>query len=116
MGNGIRRPLSTLAPGTNTGFSLSGAPGSFRETRDHNWSCNPIVARLCEWEENAVALARQIEHQVEEMKKTLLPGGVAVTVSRDYGETAEEKSNELISHMLIATAAGCAPWCSAASL
>ncbi|MBI2838714.1 MAG: efflux RND transporter permease subunit [Acidobacteria bacterium] len=54
---------------------------------------------------NAVTLARQIEHAVGEMKRTLLPGGVAVTVSRDYGETAEEKSNELISHMLIATAA-----------
>ncbi|MEW6364141.1 MAG: efflux RND transporter permease subunit [Acidobacteriota bacterium] len=54
---------------------------------------------------NAVVLAAEIEHKVEELKKTLLPADVHVTVTRNYGETAEEKSNELISHMLMATAA-----------
>jgi multidrug efflux pump subunit AcrB len=54
---------------------------------------------------NAVLLAKQIEDKVAEMRRTLLPADVQVTVTRDYGETAEEKSNELISHVLIATAA-----------
>ena len=35
--------------------------------------------------------------------RRLLPADVAVSVTRDYGETAGEKSNELIEHLLIAS-------------
>jgi multidrug efflux pump subunit AcrB len=54
---------------------------------------------------NAVVLAAAIDRRVGELKRTLIPAGVVVTPTRDYGETAQEKSNELISHVLIATAA-----------
>ncbi|HET6348566.1 MAG TPA: efflux RND transporter permease subunit, partial [Candidatus Krumholzibacteria bacterium] len=54
---------------------------------------------------NAVALARTIEQRLENMKQTLLPANVHVTFTRNYGETAQEKSNELILHVLLATAA-----------
>ncbi len=54
---------------------------------------------------NAVELARRVESVVERMRRTALPSGVEVTVTRDYGETAAEKSNELIGHVLIATLA-----------
>ncbi len=54
---------------------------------------------------NAVVLAREIESRVDSLKKTMVPADVQITLARDYGETAAEKSNELISHMLIATLA-----------
>ena len=54
---------------------------------------------------NAVALAQQVMAVVERMRRSSLPSGVEVTVTRDYGETAAEKSNELIGHVLIATLA-----------
>ena len=54
---------------------------------------------------NAVALAHEIEHKLEELKRTSIPSDVNVAFTRDYGETAGEKSNELISHVLIATLA-----------
>ncbi len=54
---------------------------------------------------NAVVLAREAEKAVERLQKTTVPTGVNITVTRDYGETAKEKSNELISHVLIATLA-----------
>jgi multidrug efflux pump subunit AcrB len=54
---------------------------------------------------NAVLLGREVERTVERMRRTSFPTGVEVTVTRDYGETAGEKSNELISHVLIATLA-----------
>ncbi len=54
---------------------------------------------------NAVDLAKQAEAAVTRMEKTWLPSEVHVTVTRDYGETAAEKSNELIAHVLIATVA-----------
>ncbi|MBK7673204.1 MAG: efflux RND transporter permease subunit [bacterium] len=54
---------------------------------------------------NAVVLAKQIEHKLVELEKTLLPADVHVTFTRNYGETAQEKSNELIFHVLVATGA-----------
>ncbi|HET6305018.1 MAG TPA: efflux RND transporter permease subunit, partial [Myxococcota bacterium] len=52
---------------------------------------------------NATVLARTVEHKVEALRGRLIPGAVEVTVTRNYGETAGEKSNELIEHLLIAT-------------
>ncbi|MCE1228409.1 MAG: efflux RND transporter permease subunit, partial [Firmicutes bacterium] len=52
---------------------------------------------------NATELAHRVEHKLEALKGNLLPGDVSVTVTRNYGETAGDKSNELIEHLLIAT-------------
>ena len=53
---------------------------------------------------NAVAVARAVLEKVEALKGTVIPADVQVSVSRDYAETAAEKSNELLFHMLIAVA------------
>ena len=52
---------------------------------------------------NATALSEQVLKKVEALRGNLIPGDVKLTVTRDYGETAGEKSNELIEHLLIAT-------------
>ena len=52
---------------------------------------------------NATALARDVLAKVEELRPRLLPADVRVDVTRNYGRTAEEKSNELVDHLLIAT-------------
>jgi len=52
---------------------------------------------------NATALAEQVLAKVEVLRGRLLPRDVTVDVTRNYGETAGEKSNELIEHLLIAT-------------
>ena len=51
---------------------------------------------------NAVHVVETVLHKVESLKGTLIPPEVEVTVTRDYGETAAEKSNELLLHMGIA--------------
>ncbi len=51
---------------------------------------------------NAVAVADAILERVEELKKEVLPRGVDVTVTRNYGETAQAKVNELLSSLLFA--------------
>lgn len=53
---------------------------------------------------NAINVARAVLQQVEELRRTQLPSDVQVTVTRNYGESATEKSNELLMHMLIAVA------------
>jgi multidrug efflux pump subunit AcrB len=51
---------------------------------------------------NAVALTHAVKERVAGLEGTLLPSDVEVTVTRDYGETAADKSNELLLHMAIA--------------
>ncbi|WP_242352287.1 efflux RND transporter permease subunit [Anaeromyxobacter sp. SG64] len=52
---------------------------------------------------NAPELARTVEHKVATLRGRLIPSSVKVSVTRNYGETAGEKSNELIEHLLLAT-------------
>ena len=51
---------------------------------------------------NAIQIADQVIEKVNELKGSLIPGDVQVAVTRNYGETASEKSNELLLHMMIA--------------
>jgi multidrug efflux pump subunit AcrB len=51
---------------------------------------------------NAVWVARAIEERLAEIAGTLLPEGVAYRVTRNYGETANDKVNELVKHLTIA--------------
>jgi multidrug efflux pump subunit AcrB len=51
---------------------------------------------------NVVTLAENLLKRVKTFKKDL-PSDVELTVIRDYGATAGEKSNELIEHLMIAT-------------
>ncbi len=52
---------------------------------------------------NAVELVRELDARVDGMKGPVIPSNVHVTKTRDYGHTADEKSNELIFHMGLAT-------------
>ena len=53
---------------------------------------------------NAVEVARNVLKKVETLKGTLIPADIQASVTRDYAQTAAEKSNELLLHMLIAVA------------
>jgi multidrug efflux pump subunit AcrB len=51
---------------------------------------------------NAIVIADKVIGKVEEIRGRTVPDGVRMTVTRNYGETAAEKSNELLLHMMIA--------------
>jgi multidrug efflux pump subunit AcrB len=51
---------------------------------------------------NAVDVVHAVMRKVDEVRGKMLPSDVEITVTRDYGETASEKSNELLFHMAIA--------------
>ncbi len=51
---------------------------------------------------NAITVAHEVLARVERLKGSVIPPGVEVSITRHYGETAAEKSNELLFHMLIA--------------
>jgi multidrug efflux pump subunit AcrB len=51
---------------------------------------------------NAVIVADNVLQRIEPLKGSVIPSDVQVNITRNYGETAAEKSNELLFHMLIA--------------
>jgi len=53
---------------------------------------------------NAATIAHRVMERVAALRGAVLTSDVRVTVTRDYGETATEKSRELLLHIVIATA------------
>lgn len=51
---------------------------------------------------NAVTVADEVLRRLETLRANAIPSDVEMTITRHYGETAKEKSNELLWHMLIA--------------
>ncbi|MCX8109325.1 MAG: efflux RND transporter permease subunit, partial [Verrucomicrobiae bacterium] len=51
---------------------------------------------------NAIQVANAVLAKVDSLKGRIIPRDVEVTITRHYGETAAEKSNELLFHMAIA--------------
>ena len=52
---------------------------------------------------NASDVAQTALQTIDKLHTGIIPQAVAATVTRNYGETAKDKSNELLEHMLIAT-------------
>jgi multidrug efflux pump subunit AcrB len=51
---------------------------------------------------NAIAITKKVLQRVDDVRGTIIPDNIHTTITRNYGETAEEKSNELLYHMAIA--------------
>ena len=53
---------------------------------------------------NAADVATAAVNRINDLKNTVIPEGVEVTVTRNYGETATEKAQKLIGKLIFATA------------
>ena len=53
--------------------------------------------------ENAVDVAAGARERLDNLKNTVIPDDVEITISRDYGETAAAKANKLIQKLIFAT-------------
>ena len=53
--------------------------------------------------ENAVDVAQNVRARLAELDNTVIPEGVSVSITRDYGQTAAEKANKLIQKLAFAT-------------
>jgi multidrug efflux pump subunit AcrB len=51
---------------------------------------------------NAIDVVHAVEAKIDLLRGAMIPADVTVSVTRNYGETAAEKSNELLLHMGIA--------------
>jgi len=53
---------------------------------------------------NAADVATAAVNRINDLKNTVIPDGIEVTVTRNYGETATEKAQKLIGKLIFATA------------
>ena len=69
------------------------------------WSTGPAVsvAFAKRAGANAVVVADSLVTRLAQLKGTLIPKDVSVEVTRDYGKTANDKANELLFHLALAT-------------
>ncbi len=51
---------------------------------------------------NAIVVANEVLKKIDTLKGYIIPADVQVSVTRNYGLTAQDKSNELLWHMLLA--------------
>jgi multidrug efflux pump subunit AcrB len=52
---------------------------------------------------NATDVANAVLKRIDELRRTTLPADVTITPTRNYGQTAKAKSDELLKHLLLAT-------------
>lgn len=52
---------------------------------------------------NATVIAQEIQHRLDQLHGNLIPADLNVAITRNYGDTAKEKSDELLQHLFIAT-------------
>ncbi|HRK56599.1 MAG TPA: efflux RND transporter permease subunit, partial [Burkholderiaceae bacterium] len=52
---------------------------------------------------NAADVAQRIGQRVSELRNTLIPADVQVTITRDYGATAQDKAQQLMKKLIFAT-------------
>ena len=51
---------------------------------------------------NAIDVSHRVLQKLDTLRGTLVPSDTHLAVTRDYGDTAAERSNELLSHMVLA--------------
>jgi len=77
----------------------------YTELREGQWRQAPAVSLAIAKRQgaNAVVVTQAVLARVEALKGPLIPASVTVSVTRDYGESANEKANELLFHLGLAT-------------
>ncbi|WP_339941604.1 efflux RND transporter permease subunit, partial [Undibacterium luofuense] len=53
--------------------------------------------------QNAVEVASAVKARLELLRNTVVPAGVELSITRDYGQTADEKASKLMQKLLFAT-------------
>src|SRR5690554_5059917 len=75
------------------------------KSENGKWNTEPVVsiAFAKRAGANAVVVSDAILERIESLQGKLIPGEVDVAVTRNYGESANEKANELLFHLALAT-------------
>jgi len=95
--DGLQEPEDYVFMGLGPGAAHKGLTGKPRQ--DYAAVTISVAKRKGA---NATWVAEDLVRKVESLKGKTIPSDVQVTVTRNYGETAREKNNELLFHMFLA--------------
>ena len=91
---------STLAPRPSSSLATHPSPLDTRPSPLDTSFAAVTIAVAKKKGSNAVWVARDVEHLLEELRGSVIPDGVEVKLTRNYGETANEKVNGLVEGLL----------------
>ncbi|MBW4028026.1 MAG: efflux RND transporter permease subunit [Acidobacteria bacterium] len=94
--DGPEEPLNYVSFGAGAGSSIAGVSAG----QDFPAVTITVAKRKGT---NATDIANAVLAKIADMRKTTLPAGLNITTTRNYGDTAKAKSDELLLHLLIAT-------------
>jgi multidrug efflux pump subunit AcrB len=97
VSQGAEQPVSYVSFGTGPGAASRGLPEV-----EHAPAVTIAISK--QPGANAIDVADEVLRRVEGLKGTFIPEGVEVTVTRNYGVTANDKAQKLIQKLLFATA------------
>lgn len=71
----------------------------------NSWSTAPAVSIAFAKRQgaNAVVVSEQLIQRTDQLRERLIPADISAEVTRDYGKTANDKANELLFHLGLAT-------------
>ena len=94
------------APRTPSRYAWFGTGPAFKKDGKSAVSQAPAVTLAVAKKpgSNAIDVATAVISRVEQLRGITIPGGVEVTVTRNYGVTANDKAKKLIEKLLFATA------------
>ena len=81
-------------------YAFFGYGGANASSRDEEAAVTLSIAKRPG--ANAISVAEEVLRKIATLKGRLIPNDVTVSITRHYGETAAEKSNELLRHMGLA--------------
>lgn len=87
-------------PGNYVTFGYGNANTSVADSPDEYPAVTLAVSKVKG--ADAMQISDKILHKVEDLKQTLITDDIQMEVTRNYGETASEKVNELLEHLGIA--------------
>jgi len=101
FGRGTHRDVT---PSEAKGLATTGDSEVLRSAQNDKLQEQPAVTIAVAKRKgtNAIKVAERVLAKVEGLKGVIIPADLQVTVTRHYGHTAAEKSNELLLHMGIA--------------
>jgi multidrug efflux pump subunit AcrB len=96
--------VATIRPGADLPqrYSWHGSP-SFRDGPQAGIAPAVTIAIAKQPGSNAADITRAISQRVDALRGRLIPDGINVTVTRDYGYTANDKAMTLITKLIFAT-------------
>ncbi|MGZ4889315.1 MAG: efflux RND transporter permease subunit, partial [Candidatus Angelobacter sp.] len=99
--DGPAEPVNYVMFGNGAGAARTGGPAASTRPGSEFPAVTITVAKRKGT--NATLIAQRILKRMEELRGNVVPADLSLTVTRNYGETAKDKSDELLKHLMLAT-------------